>query len=158
MIKKFLISFIIAPLINGCNNEINTVTPQASSSISSSKESGFLLSIAKKINNGELDIVDSVWTEQVWRYEITNGQKKKVALSTNNQVVLRLKETNKEFKKDNYFLEWKIEEKKYGDLASGNGVFMVRYPKDDEKDTLHFLLRKTHSDSAIDIGTFLLIK
>jgi len=153
MIKHFILILFIVLLMVGCIDEFNTATPQASSSILSSKQNGFYLSSAYKLQPGILDIVDSVWNERVWRYQVVDGQKKKIALS-NNQIVLRLK-TQKDFEKSNYFLDWKIEEKHYGDLGSGNGVFMVRYPKNDKIDTLHFSLRRISDDSIVDIGTFL---
>jgi hypothetical protein len=154
VIKQFcLISFIALSMV-GCV-EVNTATPQASSSILSSKQNGFYLSGAYKLYPGKLDIIDSVWNERVWRYVVVNGQKKRITLS-NNQFILKLKKTQKGFEKDDYFLDWKITEKHYGDLGSGNGVFMVRYAKNDKIDTLHFVLQKMSSDSMIDIGTFLI--
>lgn len=138
----------------GCVDEFNTATPQASSSILLSKQSGFYLSSAYKLQPGVLDIIDSVWSERVWRYEVVGGKKMKIAL-TNNQIILKLKNTQKDFEKSNYFLDWRIEENHYGDLGSGNGVFMVRYSKNDKIDTLHFFLHKMSNESIIDIGTFL---
>lgn len=135
-------------------NEFNTATPQASSTISNSKENGFYLSTVNKLQTGHLDIIDSVWIEKVWHYKVIKGEKRKVALSSNNQIVLKLKKTSKEFKKSEYFLEWKIEEKHFGNLGSGNGVFMIRYAKNTKIDTLHFLLHKVNDKSTIDIGTF----
>lgn len=135
-------------------SEFNTATPQASSTISNSKENGFYLSTANKLQNGDLDIIDSVWIEKVWHYKVINGDKKKVALSPNNQIVLKLKKINKEFKKSEYFLEWNIEEKHFGNLGSGNGVFMIAFPKTTKIDTLHFLLHKVNDNSTIDLGTF----
>lgn len=140
-------------MCNGCN-EFNTATPQASSTILISKKSGFYLSMAKKLQTGDLDIIDSVWIEKVWHYKIIKGEKRKVALSPNNQIILKLKKTSNEFNKSEYFLEWKIEEKHFGDLASGNGVFMVRCPKTTRIDTLHFFLHRINDNSIIDIGTF----
>ncbi len=154
MKRKVLLSLCVVILIcNGCY-EFNTATPQSSSSILASKADGFYLSTANKLNTGDLDIIDSVWVEKVWHYKIIKGEKKKVSLSSNNQIVLRLKKTNKEFKKSEYFLEWEIKEKKLGDLGSGNGVFMIEYPKAIKIDTLHFLLHRVNNDSTIDIGTF----
>ena len=75
---------------------------------------------------------------------------------SNNQIILRLKKTQKDFEKSNYFLDWRIEERHYGDLGSGNEVFMVRYPESNKIDTLHFLLHKISDDSIIDLGAFLL--
>lgn len=135
-------------------NEFNTATPQASSTISDSKENGFYLFTVNKLLTGDLDIIDSVWIEKVWHYKVIKGEKRKVALSSNNQIVLKLKETSKEFKKIKYLLEWKIEEKHFGNLGSGNGVFIIRYPKNTKIDTLHFLLHKENDKSTIDIGTF----
>jgi len=153
MKKFFLILFIVLLMVRCV--EVNTSTPQASPSILSSKQNGFFLSNAYQLHPGVLDIIDSVWNERVWRYEIVDGQKKKIALS-NNQIILKLKKTQKDLKKSDYFLDWTIVEKHYGDLGSGNGVFMVRYPKNDKKDTLHFLLHRMSNDSIIDIGTFLI--
>ncbi|MFH6969199.1 hypothetical protein [Flavobacterium sp. FlaQc-28] len=154
MRKKVLFSLCIIALMCISCNEFNTATPQASSTISNSKENGFYLSTANKLQNGDLDIIDSVWIEKVWHYKVINGDKKKVALSPNNQIVLKLKKINKEFKKSEYFLEWKIEEKHFGNLGSGNGVFMIAFPKTTRIDTLHFLLHKVNDNSTIDIGTF----
>lgn len=150
--KLFLIIFVVLIMIRCV--EVNTATPQASSSILVSKQSGFFLSRALKLHPGVLDIVDSVWNERVWRYEVMDGQKKKIGLS-NNQIIVRLK-TQTDFKKSDYFLNWKIVEEHYGDLASGNGVFLVRYSINDRVDTLHFLLHRMSTDSIIDIGTFLI--
>ena len=83
-----------------------------------------------------------------------NGQKNRIALA-NNQIILRLKKTRKDFVERDYLLKWKIEEKHYGTLGSGNGVFMVDYPKNDRLDTLHFILHRESPDSIINIGTFL---
>lgn len=154
MRKKVLISLCIIVLMCISCNEFNTATPQASSTILNSKENGFYLSTANKVQTGDLDIIDSVWIEKVWHYKVIKGEKRKVALSSNNQIVLKLKKTSKEFKKSEYFLEWKIEEKRFGNLGSGNGVFMIRYPKNTKIDTLHFLLHKANDKSTIDIGTF----
>ncbi|MFN1217845.1 hypothetical protein ACKW6Q_12830 [Chryseobacterium kwangjuense] len=154
MKRKVLFSLCIVALICNCCNEFNTATPQASSTIITSKENGFYLSTGNKLRTGELDIIDSVWIEKVWHYKVINGEKKKISLSSNNQVVLKLKKTNEEFKKNNYFLEWKIEEKHFGDLASGNGVFIMRYPNTTKIDTLHFLLNRLNNNSTTDIGTF----
>lgn len=154
MRKKVLISLCILALIYVSCNEFNTATPQASSSISNSKENGFYISTGNKLQTLDLDIIDSVWIEKVWHYKVIKGEKRKVALSPNNQIVLKLKKTSKEFKKSEYLLEWKIEEKHFGDLGSGNGVFMIRYPKNTKIDTLHFLLHKVNDNSTIDIGTF----
>ncbi|MEA9414168.1 hypothetical protein [Flavobacterium sp. PL02] len=154
MRKKVLISLCIIVLMCISCNEFNTATPQASSTILNSKENGFYLSTANKVQTGDLDIIDSVWIEKVWHYKVIKGEKRKVALSSNNQIVLKLKKTSKEFKKSEYFLEWKIEEKHFGNLGSGNGVFMIRYPKNTKIDTLHFLLHKANDKSTIDIGTF----
>lgn len=154
MRKKVLISLCIIVLMCISCNEYNTATPQASSTISNSKENGFYLSTANKLQTGDLDIIDSVWIEKVWHYKVIKGEKRKVALSSNNQIVLKLKKTSREFKKSEYFLKWKIEEKHFGNLGSGNGVFMIRYPKNTKIDTLHFLLHKANDKSTIDIGTF----
>lgn len=156
MTRHFYLYLIIVLLINGCFDNINTTTPQASSSIFASQQDGFYLSIANKLQGGTMDIIDSVWNERVWHYEIINGKRKKVVSSTNNQIILRLKDPIENFKKNNYFLEWRMEEKHLGDLASGNGVFMLRYPQNYKIDTLHLFLYKMPNDSAIDIGTFLL--
>ena len=67
---------------------------------------------------------------------------------------MKLKKTNEEFKKSDYFLEWEIKEKHLGDLGSGNGVFMVTYPKTTRIDTLHFFLQRLNNNSTIDIGTY----
>jgi hypothetical protein len=154
MKRKVLFKLCVVALICISCNEFNTATPQASSTILTSKESGFYLSTANKLQTGELDIIDSVWIEKVWHYKIIKGEKKKVAQSSNNQIILKLKKTSEEFKKSDYFLEWKIEEKYFGDLGSGNGVFMVTYPKTTRIDTLHFLLHRVNNDSTIGIGTF----
>lgn len=154
MRKKVLISLCIIALICISCNEFNTATPQASSTISNSKENGFYLSTANKLQTGDLDIIDSVWIEKVWHYKVIKGEKRKVALSSNNQIVLKLKKSSKEFKKSEYFLEWKIEEKHFGNLGSGNGMYMIRYPKNTKIDTLHFLLHQANDKSTIDIGTF----
>lgn len=153
MKKYFLILFIILLMVRCV--EVNTATPQASSSILSSKQNGFFLSSAYQLHPGALDIIDSVWNERVWRYEVVDGQKKKIALS-NNQIILKLKETQKDFKKSDYFLDWRMAEKHYGDLGTANGVFRVRYSKNDKIDTLHFLLHRMSNDSIVDIGTFLI--
>lgn len=154
MRKKVLISLCIIALICISCNEFNTATPQASSTISNSKENGFYLSTANKLQTGDLDIIDSVWIEKVWHYKVIKGEKRKVALSSNNQIVLKLKKSSKEFKKSEYFLEWKIEEKHFGNLGSGNGVYMIRYPQNTKIDTLHFLLHQANDKTTIDIGTF----
>lgn len=154
MRKKVLISLCIIALMFISCNEFNTATPQASSTISNSKENGFYLSTVNKLQTGDIDIIDSVWIEKVWHYKVINGEKRKVALSSNNQIVLKLKKTNKEFRKIEYLLEWKIEEKHFGCLDSGNGVFMIAFPKTTRVDTLHFLLHKVKDNSIIDIGTF----
>jgi hypothetical protein len=155
MIKQFLfILFFVLPMM-GCIGDFNTATPQASSSILESRQNGFYISRGYVVHPGELDIIDSVWNESVWRYEVVDGKKTKIALSK-NQIILRLKRTNNAFEKRNYLLDWRIEEKVYGDLGSGNGVFMVRYPKNSKIDTLHFLLHRSSNDSVIDIGTFIL--
>jgi hypothetical protein len=154
MRKKVLISLCIVALMCISCNEFNTATPQASSTISNSKENGFYLFTANKLQTGDLDIIDSVWIEKVWHYKVIKGEKRKVALSSNNQIVLKLKKTIKQFKKSEYLLEWKIEEKHFGNLGSGNGVFMIRYPKNTKIDTLHFVLHKVNDKSTIDIGTF----
>ena len=91
VIKKILLSIFITVVTHGCVDEFNTATPQASSSILASKQNGFYISEAKKLQGGVLDIVDSVWIEKVWHYKIINGKKKKVSLSTNNQIILKLK-------------------------------------------------------------------
>ena len=150
----FILNLFLAFSIVGCF-EINTVTPQASGSILSSKLNGFYISSAYNLYLGKLDIIDSVWIERVWRYEVVDGHKKRIELS-NHQIILRLKNTQKEFKKDNYFLEWRIEEKHFGNLGSGNGVFMVRYPKNEKIDTLHFILHRISNESIIDLGTFVI--
>ncbi|KRD05405.1 hypothetical protein ASE21_20830 [Flavobacterium sp. Root901] len=154
MRKKVLFSLCIIALMYISCNEFNTATPQASSTISSSKENGFYISTANKLQTGDLDIIDSVWIEKVWHYKVINGEKRKVALSPNNQVILKLKKTNTKFKKSEYFLEWKIKEKHFGYVGSGNGVFMIAFPKTTRIDTLHFLLHKVKDNSTIDIGTF----
>lgn len=156
MKRKVLFKLCMVALICNSCYEFNTATPQASSTILTSKEDGFYLSTANKLQTGDLDIIDSVWIEKVWHYKVINGEKKKVSQSSNNQIVLRLKKTNKEFKKSDYFLEWEIKEKHFGDLGSGNGVFMTAYPKTTRIDTLHFLLRRVNNNSIIDIGTFLI--
>ncbi|MGK2862485.1 MAG: hypothetical protein ACSLE0_11155 [Chitinophagaceae bacterium] len=92
LLKQFL-SILFIVLIGGCADDFNIATPQASSSILSSKQNGFYLSTAHKLQPGVLDIIDSVWNERVWRYEVIEGEKKKIALS-NNQIVLKLKKTN----------------------------------------------------------------
>ncbi|MEN2413178.1 hypothetical protein [Flavobacterium mesophilum] len=153
MRKKVIFTLCIIAVMCICCNEFNTATPQASSTILSSKENGFYLSTAKKLKTGDLNIIDAVWIEKVWHYKVIKGEKRKVALSPNNQIVLRLK-TSKEFKKSEYFLEWKIEEKHFGYLGSGNGVFMLSFPKTSRIDTLHFLLHKVKDNSIFDIGTF----
>ena len=137
-----------------CCNEFNTATPQASSTILISKKNGFYLSTANKLQTGDLDIIDSVWIEKVWHYKVINGEKRKVAQSPNNQIIVKLKKTNEEFKKSDYFLEWEIKEKHFGDLGSGNGIFMVTFPKTTRIDTLHFFLHRLNNNSTIDIGTY----
>ena len=154
MRKKVLFSLCIVVLICISCNEFNTATPQASSTISNSKKNEFYISTVNKLQTGDLDIIDSLWIEKVWHYKVIKGKKRKVALSPNNQIVLKLKKISKEFKKSEYLLEWKIEEKHFGNLGSGNGVFMVRYPKTTKIDTLHFLLHKVNDNSTVDIGTF----
>ncbi|KAF2511369.1 hypothetical protein EYY60_08025 [Flavobacterium zhairuonense] len=154
MRKKVLVSLYIISLMCVCCHEFNTATPQASSTILNSKKSEFYLSTANKLQTGDLDIIDSVWIEKVWHYKVIEGEKRKVSLSPNNQIVLKLKKASKEFKKSEYLLEWKIVEKHFGNLGSGNGVFMVTFPKTTRIDTLHFLLHKVKDNSTIDIGTF----
>ncbi|MFN7774547.1 hypothetical protein [Flavobacterium sp.] len=151
--RKLLCLGIIALICNSCN-EFNTATPQASSTISASKQNGFYISTANKLRTGDLDIIDSVWIENVWHYKVINGKKEKIAQSPNNQIIVRLKKTNEKFTKSDYFLEWELKEKHLGDLGSGNGVFMVTYPKTTRIDTLHFLLHRLDNDSTIDIGTW----
>ena len=144
---------IVALICNGCY-EFNTATPQASPTISDSKQSGFYISTANKLRTGDLDIIDSVWIEKVWHYKVINGEKGKIAESPNNQIIVKLKKTREGFKKSDYFLKWEIKEKLLGDLGSGNGVFILTYPKATKIDTLHFFLHRLNDDSIIDIGTF----
>ena len=154
MKKKVIFSLCIIALMCNCCNEFNTATPQASSTILISKKNGFYLSTANKLQTGDLDIIDSVWIEKVWHYKVINGEKRKVAQSPNNQIIVKLKKTNEEFKKSDYFLEWEIKEKHFGDLGSGNGIFMVTFPKTTRIDTLHFFLHRLNNNSTIDIGTY----
>ena len=133
--------------------DVNTTDTQASSSISRSKQNGVYISSAHKINPGVLDIVDSVWCEKLWKYDIVKGQTKKTPLNY-TQIVLQLKKSQKLINFNNYLTDWKISEKHYGDLGSGNGVFSVLYSEKQKTDTFRFLVKGMNNDSIIDIGTF----
>lgn len=153
MIKRFHWIFILVCLSMSCV-EIDTASPQASSSISESKRSGFYLSKARMLRPGLLDMIDSVWTERVWRYEIVKGEKHKIPL-WNNQIVLSLKSGKNHFKNSD-FLKWEVTEKRYGIFGSGNGVYILRCPKNEKIDTLQFFLHNKSDSSVKDMGTFLI--
>lgn len=155
MTKKILLSIFIVVVINEGCVEVNTVTPQASQSVLSSKQSGFYQSGAHKLYFGVLDIIESVWVERNWRYDVANLKKKKIPL-TGSQIILKIKDLPKDFQKSDYLLNWSIKEKHLGNLASGNGVFILDYSRNEAVDTLSFQIHVVTKDSLIDIGTFIL--
>lgn len=150
---KYLFSLnIILTCMIGCV-EIDTASPQASASVTVSKQDGFFISGYHQVEPGTSAIVDSVWKEKVWRYDMVKGEKNKVLL-TGEQIVLKLKDSVDVSKMGNYLVDWEISEKKIGYLGTGNRVYILFFNPKDKIDTLQFSLHNKTNNSTLNIGTY----
>lgn len=133
--------------------DIDTASPQASASVTASKLDGFYLSGYQQAQPGDSSIIDSVWKEKVWRYEIVKGKRRKLLL-TGEQIVINLK-SSAGLPNGNYLTDWEISEKNIGYLGAGNNVYIMFFNPKDKIDTLQFFLHNKSVSNITNIGTFI---
>ena len=126
-----LITLITMATLMGCNLEVNTVDPQASSTIEESKRDGFFLKEYKadQLRQGFFEIKEA-WVEYVWKNQLVND---KIVKTKTGGLQLNLKLEmfmNNEFKEKRYLLDWEMKNTN-GFFGKSNGVYML-YLKDQE--------------------------
>jgi hypothetical protein len=109
-----------------CNAEVNTVNPQASSTIESSKKDGFFIQ-EYYLDSSSSDIVDikEAWIEYKWKNEANVLSRSKVKTSgvQLNIKVNRFKQPDLDEKK--HFITWEMEVSGIGVIGTGNGVYTI---------------------------------
>ena len=122
--------------------EINTATPQASSSLEESKKNNFFIKEYKVLGDKEdFFKVKEAWVEFAWKYQLRNG-KKTMKRFNEIQLVMKLSNFNSEkIREGDYLVNWQIDEISHGTVGSGNYVYDLSLSSIELPDTLTFFVK-----------------
>ena len=108
----------------GCNLEVNTVDPQASSSINESKNQKVFLKQYNVLSKDTSCLVNEAWVEYAWKNELDDSKKIRKELG-GTQLVLNLDLQKLPVEINGYLISWELIESTYGKFGSSNGVFVL---------------------------------
>jgi hypothetical protein len=147
----FKISFCyLGILFLSCNLEVNTVDPQSSIDIRSSKaDSFFILQYQIPLNLDSLFKIDEIWIEKSWKYAIEKNEKVKV-LTGGLQLNIKIsKFYSVNFQSNNYLLDWQMILKNNGYLGTSNGVFTAFIKQKEIPDSIEIDVNKLKNNLPI---------
>jgi hypothetical protein len=156
----FILVFLLFVCKLVCNLDVDTSDPQVSPRSESSKEDKFYVT-----NYQSFQVPDSifrikeVWVEFAWKYEINFGFISKVRTG-GYQLILKLDSfINPKFMKNEYNLNWLMEEKSNGYFEQSNGVYSLPFKKQELPDKVVVVVNTINENKTqTSFAQFILIK
>lgn len=137
---------------------VNTVDPQASSDIESSKKHGpFLKEYEINGSTGDFFQIKEAWIEHTWKngYE---GNKVKVIKTSGVQLNLRLINfSDSTIRNDRYLLDWEMKDSANGFFGKANGIYRKILRSSNLPDSFNIILSRVRNNiSQMDVGQLVL--
>lgn len=125
---KVLIGLFIF-IVAGCNISVNTVDPQSSRNMLTSKKDGFFIA-EYKLDTSYSRVVDinEVWVEQSWKNQANYAEKSKVKTGDNQLNVSIKKFDDDSLIHEKYFIDWEMEVPGVGIVGYSNGLYTLFVP------------------------------
>jgi len=141
--RIFFIIIGISLFVMSCNLEINTVDPQASIDIYSSKEDSFFIQeYQPALNSDSIFDFSEVWIERCWKYTIIENKKTKMK-TDGLQLNFKLSKFNTAyFQPSNYLAGWDMVLRDNGYAGQSNGVFTIFLKQDDIPQNFDIIINK----------------
>ncbi|MDB5255537.1 MAG: hypothetical protein JWM14_232 [Chitinophagaceae bacterium] len=132
--------------------EVNTVDPQASFSIESSKATHLFISeYTEEFSSEEHKYFERIWIEHAWKNKIVERKVVKEILD-GYQLVARVSKANNVYLKDSlYFINWELKFDDNTSFGKGNGVYSVFLQKKELPEKIKVILIKNISSRTEDI-------
>lgn len=150
---------LLAMFFLGCNNAgINTVDPQASSDIKSSKYRSVFVDEYCLLNVNKTVEVGECWLEYCWKNEIISSNK---AITKTNGLQLNLKilkTASDPIKENRYLIDWRMEVEGIGVLGRGNGVYILFMNETPIRNSFTVLIKKRINGMYKTIDSLILSK
>ncbi|HYF31809.1 MAG TPA: hypothetical protein VD993_11880 [Chitinophagaceae bacterium] len=145
-------SLLIALFLISCNADVNTVDPQASSSIENSKKDSFF--IQEYNSTSRFADVKEAWVEYKWKNEASLFSKSKVR-TTGVQLNIKVNDfKNPEFDENEYFITWEMVVPGIGTIGTGNGVYSLSINTGRVPDSVKIEVKKRVGDSYLVTDSF----
>jgi hypothetical protein len=148
-------SIIIINLI-GCNPEINTVDPQASSAITESKKNGFFIK-AYKVDQVPKDFfsVKEAWVEYVWKNKLVNGKAVKTKTDGLQLNLILDVFRGTEIVNNRYLLDWEMKDEINGFFGKSSNVYFLFLKGTELPDSFNITIGKVKDNISTEkIGRF----
>lgn len=131
--------------------EVNTVDPQASPDIESSKRDGlFLKEYEINGSTGDLFQIKEAWVEHTWK----NGYEDnivKVKKTSGAQLVLRIVDfSDSTLRNDRYLLDWEMKDSANGFFGKANGVYRKILRSSSLPDSFNIVLGRVRNNVSQD--------
>ncbi len=144
----------------GCGLEVNSVDPQASSSLHMSMDDKlFLQEYTVKDLPTDLFSVKEAWAEYVWKNKVDSNGKVTKVKTGGLQINLKCDGfMNKEFRNEKYLIDWEMVDENKNYFGKSNGVYILFLKGEELPDRVDMAVNKLENDSSKNIYHFIIVK
>lgn len=155
--RIFIVLILLFLSCCNMNEEVNTVDPQASANIKSSKENNLFIReyYLDKNKTTRLNVVE-VWLEYCWMNKVIESTSRKVKTS-GIQINFKISDFNSsDINEDKYFIDWRMEVQNIGILGRGNNVYTLYINSEIIPDKLKIMIKKRIDGKFVDLESFMI--